>query len=205
MGSRFDRTQYLHVSHISRQNNDARISKLAAKSDQRIETIHFRHLQIHQRDIWTMCAKLLDTFASICSLRHDPHVGLTAYESFYPFTNHGMIVYHQNPNGIRVAAHDSIPPCSPKNFSASHERRRGARNFAYACAPGILNSTSVPDSNPPSVLGSELHNVSLPPTRSARSRMPRNPKWPARPCSASSFDSMPFPSSRTRNRNCRSS
>ena len=45
----------------------------------------------------------------------------------------------------------------------------------YACGAGMLNSTSVPVSSP-------LQTVSFPPASFARSRIPRNPRCPSRPC-----------------------
>jgi hypothetical protein len=52
-------------------------------------------------------------------LRHDAHVRLTADQGIDPFANNGMVIHHQNPNRIRVLAHDFISWSFPENFSAS--------------------------------------------------------------------------------------
>ena len=68
----------------------------------------------------------------------------------------------------------------------------------YALDAGMLSSASVPEST-------SLEIANSPPTSLARSRLPGKPKCPAGSRPDRIAASMPFPSSRTRKRNCRSS
>jgi len=44
------------------QDDDSGLGKLAANGAYRIDAVHFRHLQVHQSDVWTQRTELLDRF-----------------------------------------------------------------------------------------------------------------------------------------------
>jgi len=66
-----------------------------------------------------------------------------------------------------IDTHDFVSVSLPGNFSANHERSR-VYDVPYARVEGILTSIFVPESGP-------LDTVSLPPSNSARSCIPRRP------------------------------
>jgi hypothetical protein len=49
--------------------------KLGANRDQRVETVHLRHLQVHQRHVGMETSKLLDRFAPVRRFADEHHVG----------------------------------------------------------------------------------------------------------------------------------
>src|SRR5271165_830040 len=197
----FDCSLHLGVPGIGSQHDDPRFRSFVANRDQRVQPAHYWHLEVHQRNVRMVCAKLLDRFTSIRCFAYNAHVHLTSDEISNTLTDNWMVVGHQNPNRTRLVAHDFFtvprPDSFSKNFSISDIFCPSVA-VAYARAAGMLSSTSVPAS-------SSLHTVSLPPMSLALSRMPRKPKCPWRPSSRSSFGSMPLPSSRTRTRSRRSS
>src|SRR5262249_9183669 len=155
--------------------------------------------QIHQRDVRVMRAELLDRFTAVGPLGHDLHVGLAGDERVDAAPEQRMIVDDEDADGRGVGAHECSPVLRPANPTRLGNRRKRlpARCAEYAAAPGIVSSTSVPEPT-------SLHTSRCPPTISARSRMPGRPKCPAF-CCAMTAGSMPFPLSRTRSVNRRSS
>ena len=72
--------------------------KFVANRDDRIKTIHFWHLQVHQGDVGAVFPELLDSFASIGRLGDQSHVRLTSEKGRDPFADKGVIVDRQNPD-----------------------------------------------------------------------------------------------------------
>jgi hypothetical protein len=70
----FDRAYDVDVARVGREHDDARLGELGANRRQRVETVHLRHLQIHQRHIGMELSKLLDRFAAISRFADEHHV-----------------------------------------------------------------------------------------------------------------------------------
>src|SRR5450755_4970138 len=151
MGTGFERTQNLHVAYIGRQHNDLRIWKLPANRNERIDAVHFRHLQIHQRDIGTVRPELLNGLATVGRLAYQNHVGLNANQSGDPLAHNWMVVNRKNSNLRDAGAHELL-----LYAFALRENHEGLCAVAYALLAGTRSSTSVPAST-------SLHTASLPP------------------------------------------
>jgi hypothetical protein len=65
----FERPQDLLVPGVCGQYSDSRFGKFPANRDHRINTIHFRHLQVHQGDVRTVATELVDRLPPILGLR----------------------------------------------------------------------------------------------------------------------------------------
>ena len=94
----FHGAQDLDIAAISGQHNDAGLEKFAANGNQRIQAIHFRHLQVHQSDVRAVRPELLNRFPAIGGLRNQAHVRLGGQKRGDAATEQGMIVDRQNPN-----------------------------------------------------------------------------------------------------------
>ena len=103
-----ERAQRLHIAGIGGQHDDARLRELAADRNDRIEPAHLRHLQIHQRDVGTVRAKLLDGLAPVGGLGDHLHVRLSSDQSHDALADERMIIHRKDPDGGGFAAHDSL-------------------------------------------------------------------------------------------------
>ena len=153
----------------------------------RVDTVHVRHLQVHQRNVWPVLSELFERLVPGRSLCHQLHIRLTRDQCSDAFTQHRMVVNRENPDYARVGAHDLVP------FSYGRSGNGCGGNASYAIDPGMLNSTSVP-------APSSLQTANCAPICLARSRNPGKPQCPERPPCSRTFGSMPFPSSRKRRR-----
>ena len=85
------------------------LRELRPNGDQRVEAVHLRHLQVHQRDVRPVSPELLDRVAAVGGLCHQRHVRLDADEPGDPVANERMIVDRENPNRRAAAGHDTSP------------------------------------------------------------------------------------------------
>src|SRR5258705_13751753 len=134
-GASFEGAQRLDVAGVRRQDDDVRLWKFAANRNDRIDTVHLRHLQVHQGDIRTVRAELLNRFTSVGRFGDQRHVRLTGDEARDPLAEERMVVDRNNPNRARLSAHDQ---------TQERQLRRLAAGSAYAINAGMLSSTSVP-------------------------------------------------------------
>ena len=96
-----------------------------SNGDERVEAIHLRHLNVHQRHVRTVRAELLDRVATVGGFCDHRHVWLNPHETGDPFAHDWMIVDGENPNR-RAAGHDASPSTSAGALAANrrdhHER-----------------------------------------------------------------------------------
>src|SRR6185503_11769956 len=159
----------MHIALVGRQHDHSCVRELGSDGDERVEAIHLRHLNIHQRHIRTVRAELLDRFATVGGLCDHRHIRLNLYETGDPIAHDRMIVHRENPDGRAVAAHDPSPPTCRAALNANsrdHQERRW--DGAYTMLAGRRSSTSVP-------APTSLHTASFPRIWAARSGMPRRP------------------------------
>src|ERR1700722_4791780 len=116
----------------------------------------YRHLQVHQRDVGMVLAKLFERLPSIAGFRNHLHVGLIPDQGGDPSAQKRMVVEGQNSN--------HMSPC----FLRKRRKTGLPGGVRYAIDPATLNSISVP-------APSRLQISNLPPICRARSRMPRTP------------------------------
>src|SRR5262249_13825518 len=148
-----------------RQNQDARVRKLRAQDRERLETVHLRHLQIHQGHVGTLLAEERDGFGARAGLADDLHIRETFQESGKAFSDGRMILGDQETDGRR-ASHVFL-------LTGTGEES------------GKIASTTVP-------CPSALERRRRPPCRWARSRIPLSPKPP---CAEALSGAKPHPSS----------
>ncbi len=118
----FERAQHLNVSCVGRQNDNSRSREFPANRNHGIDTVHFRHLQIHQGHIGTMQSVLCDRLSSVGCLGNQCHVGLSGQKRGHALAEQRMVVDRENTNGGAVSAHDS-PPVAQTLVDATIERR----------------------------------------------------------------------------------
>src|SRR5271157_5032531 len=94
----FERAKNLYIALIRRQDDDFRIRKLPPNRDDRIEAVHLRHLQIHQRNVGAMRTEQLDSLAAIRSFGDQSQIRLSTDEHGYALPYQGMIVNCKNSN-----------------------------------------------------------------------------------------------------------
>src|SRR5271157_55348 len=163
-----ERTQNLRIACVCRQHNHSGVGKFIANSNQRVKTVHFRHLQVHQRDVRTVRAELLDSLATIGRLAYYSHILLNANQPGDALAHDGMVVDRENSYSRDAGAHDRSPTLSFALPASSRDNQELLGVVAYAVLAGMHNSTSVPALT-------SLHTASLPPASEARSRMPCKP------------------------------
>jgi len=100
------RSQDLHVAGICGKDDDTGLRKLPADGDQRVESAHFRHLQIHQRDVWFMVAEMPDCLPAVGSLCNQLHVGLIGQQSHEALAKNRMVINRHDPNPMKTGIHD---------------------------------------------------------------------------------------------------
>ena len=71
-------TQNLRIACVGRQHNHFCVGKFVANRNERIDAVHLRHLQVHERDVGMMHPELLDSIASVTRLSYHNHVRLNA-------------------------------------------------------------------------------------------------------------------------------
>jgi hypothetical protein len=96
--SRFERPKNLYVAFVGRQHDDLRVPKFSPNRRDGIEAVHLGHLQVHNRDIRPMRAKLLDCLAPIRGFRDQSHIWFVTEQDSYAFPNEDMIVNCKNPD-----------------------------------------------------------------------------------------------------------
>ena len=100
--------QNVHIALVGRQHDHFCIRKLGSNGDERVEAIHLRHLNVHQRHIRTVRAELLDRFPPVGSFCDHGHIRLNSHETGDPFAHHWMVVDRENANPGAVG-HDASP------------------------------------------------------------------------------------------------
>jgi hypothetical protein len=76
----FHGPQDLDIAGIRGQHDDASFGKLAANREHRIQTVHLRHLQVHQRDVRAVRTELLNRFSPVRRLRNQTHIRLSGHQ-----------------------------------------------------------------------------------------------------------------------------
>src|SRR5580704_8447257 len=88
---------------MGRQNDDSCIRELPANCSGGIDTVHLRHLQVHQRDVRLMFPKQFERLAPIGSLANQLHTLFALNQRSDALANERMIVYCQN--SYHVSSH----------------------------------------------------------------------------------------------------
>ena len=120
--------QNVHIALVGRQHDDFCIGELRSNGEERVEAIHLRHLNVHQRHVRPVRAELLDRVPTVGGVCDHRHIRLNPDQTGDPFAHDGMVVDRENPNGRAGVAHDA----SPRRFagllgvnSRDHQVRRG--------------------------------------------------------------------------------
>jgi hypothetical protein len=90
-----------------RQGNDARVGRLRANRDGRVDAAHVGQTEVHQRHVGPMQAKLLDALLAGRGLGDNRHIRLLADDRDETGAHERMIVNRQDSNG--AVSHDLVP------------------------------------------------------------------------------------------------
>ena len=88
----------VHIALVGRQHDHFCIRKLRSNGDERVEAIHLRHLNVHQRHIRTVRAELLDRFPTVGGFCDHGHIRLNSHEAGDPVAHQWMVVDRKNAN-----------------------------------------------------------------------------------------------------------
>src|SRR3989454_5687233 len=102
----FKSAQHLDVACVRRQDNDAGIGEFGSNTDDCLDAVQGRHLEIHQRYIRPVQSELVDSFLPVRGFRHQLHIGFTVDECCDPLAEDSMVVDGEDPNGVRIDAHE---------------------------------------------------------------------------------------------------
>src|SRR5271165_461100 len=108
LSSSLERTKNLHIAGVGRQYNHLCVGKFISDSNECLDPIHLRHLQIHQRDVGMEHPELLDGLATVGRLTDHNHVRLNANQSRYSVANQCMVVNRKDSNLRASGAHDRL-------------------------------------------------------------------------------------------------
>ena len=120
-----ERTKNLHIAGVGRQHDHFCVGKFISDSNERIEAVHLRHLQVHQRNVRMVRPELLDGLATVGRFTYHHHVRLNANQTRYAVANQCMVVNRKNSNLRASGAHDLFHAFAlAANFRENHEPLR---------------------------------------------------------------------------------
>src|SRR5208337_2430556 len=112
-----DRADNLHIASVGRQHDDSCVGKFISNSNERIEAVHLRHLQVHQRNVRMVRPELLDGLATVGRLTYHHHVRLNANQPRYAIANQCMVVNCKDSNLRAGGTHAYFMPLRlPQTF-----------------------------------------------------------------------------------------
>src|SRR5258708_4571950 len=141
------------VAFERRQHDDARIGKLRADCDHRVDPAHVGKPQIHQGHVRAVLAETQEGLAAAPGLGHELHVPLTLDQSSDPLSKQWVVVYAENTDRI-LLGHSALslpgfeiprssriqprqppprPPAGPR--LKSDAARHGKLDFRAAACP----------------------------------------------------------------------
>jgi hypothetical protein len=135
----FDGPGDLGVGPVGGQDDDSRVRELLANPKDGIPPVHERHLQVHEGDIRTVRAELLDGLAPVAGFRDHDHVRFALQERGDPFPKLRMIVHGQNPDGV-IGAHVRRGNLSDLDDAALHRDYHGVRACVRSFARARLTT-----------------------------------------------------------------
>jgi len=77
----------------ARQDDNSCVGELGANRTNRVDAAHFRHLQIHERDIRAMVSKLFERLASVRRFPNHLYVRLRVDQGSNALAKERMVVY----------------------------------------------------------------------------------------------------------------
>ena len=105
-----ERTENVHIALVRRQHDHSCLGELRSNGDEGIEPVHFRHLNVHQRYVWTVRPELLDSVTTVGGFCDQRHIRLNPNETGDSLSDDWMVVDRENPNSRAVAARHTSPP-----------------------------------------------------------------------------------------------
>ena len=103
--SGLDCAQHLHVPRVGCQHDDARVRELRTYRRHGLDAIHLRHLQVHERHVWPVPAKLVDRLTAVRRFCHQRHARLVGDLAGNALTYQLMIVDDKNADGAGFVTH----------------------------------------------------------------------------------------------------
>src|SRR5271167_4341026 len=88
----------LYIAFVRRQHDDFRVGKFCPNCDDRIQAVHLRHLQVHERDVRAMRTELLDCLTPIRGFGDQSQLTFGTDEYSYALAYENMIVHCKNPD-----------------------------------------------------------------------------------------------------------
>src|SRR4029077_3925538 len=98
-------SQHLHITGIGGEHDESCFRKISENRDHCVDSTQLWHLQIHQGDIRTMCAKLLDSLTTIRCFSHDHHIGLVGNDRDNALQENRVIINCHDSNFILFNTH----------------------------------------------------------------------------------------------------
>ncbi len=127
-----DRPKDVLIAVVHRQHDDPGIRLLAADRLNRLDTVHGRHLEVHQRDVGPIPQELLDRLFTIARLGHDGHVRLHADDAGDAFAHQPVVIDTENANRVGHLIYSAAP--STHRDSAASVGRADARAAEWGLA-----------------------------------------------------------------------
>jgi hypothetical protein len=92
------RAQHLDIARVRSQDDDAGIRGFSSNTDDCVDTVQRRHLELHQSHIRPVQSELFDRFLSVGSFRDQLHIGLSVYQRCDSLAEQRVVVYGKNAN-----------------------------------------------------------------------------------------------------------
>src|SRR5712692_8510642 len=98
---------HLHITRVGCEYNDSRVRKLAPNCNYALDAAHFRHLQVHKRDIRSVLFELRNRFLSVGRLGYQLHVGFGADQYADSLAQQSMVINRQDSNFPYITRHET--------------------------------------------------------------------------------------------------
>ena len=109
LGAGFQGAMYAHVAIVSREHDQFRVGKFAPNRNGRIDSVHQRHLQIHQGDIWAKFSIFVDAFSRACRLANQAQIRMIGDQIANAAQDQGVVVDSKNIDRRNGCLHVTTP------------------------------------------------------------------------------------------------
>ena len=114
----------VHIALVCRQHDDSCLRELRPNGDERVEAIHLRHLNVHQRHIRAVHAELLDRFSTIRRFGDHGHIRLNFHQTGDPLAHEWMVIDRENPNRRAASLKTHLLRCTAGGRTVRQKQQR---------------------------------------------------------------------------------
>ena len=108
----------LYIARVGGEDDDASARELFTNGKNCFNTVHLRHLQIHERDVWSLLPECNDSLPPVCSFTYELHIPLGLERESNTIPDERMIVDTEDPYAIGF-----VHKAPPEEFSRRYSEK----------------------------------------------------------------------------------